>query len=358
MKKMLAVFLLGATLSTTIADTARLVADWQLTQAAEMPVPDTDETGWIRAAFYIGLARWAEHSNDKRYFDLIRDLGNRNKWQLGPQTYLADDQAIGQVYAAAYDRYGDPTMIEPMIARFDFILAHKPLVSLNWDDNRKCAERWCWSDALFMAPASWFAAARQKKDSRYRDFADAEFWAAKDYLFDPDEHLFFRDSRFFNQRGSHGEKIFWGRGNAWVFAALANILRELPADDSGRHRYEALLVEMAKKLLTLQRSDGFWTTSLMSPLETGTSESSCTAFVTYGLATGINMKLLDRQQVAPSALRGWGALMGTMEDGRLGRVQGPGDRPARVGISDTQFYGSGALLLAASALDDMQRSSR
>jgi unsaturated rhamnogalacturonyl hydrolase len=37
-------------------------------------------------------------------------------------------------------------------------------------------------------------------------------------------------------------------------------------------------------------------------------------------------------------------------NGRLGRVQQIGDRPHTVQITDTQLYGSGALLLAASEL--------
>ena len=346
-----------ATPTTPIADIARLVADWQITHVAEMPKQGSDETGWIPAAFYIGLARWAEYADDERYFNLIRQVGNRNKWQLGPRTYNADDQAIGQVYAAAYDHYGDTLMIEPMITRFDFILAHRPVVSLSFDNNQKCQKRWCWSDALFMAPASWLAIARFKKNSRYRDYANAEFWAAKDFLFDRDEHLFFENSQFFDQRGSHGEKIFWGRGNSWVFAALVNILRELSPDDRSRDRYEALLVEMAKKLITRQRSDGFWTTSLMSPPQLGTPEFSCTAFFTYGLAAGINMGVLDRKQFAPSAMRGWKSLISAITDGRLGGVQEPADRPTPIGPNDAQFYGSGALLLAASALDVMEKSS-
>jgi unsaturated rhamnogalacturonyl hydrolase len=356
MKTLLAtILLLSASLATSIPDTARLVADWQITHLAEMPRQELAAAGWERAVFYIGLARWAEHYDDQQYFHLIRSFGNQNNWQLGPRTYHADDQAIGQVYAAAYQHFGDPQMLEPMIARFNFILAHRPMVSLSFDINQSCEVRWCWSDALFMAPASWFAVARFTKDPRYRDYADAEFWAAKDFLFDREDHLFYEDSRFFDQRGPAGEKIFWGRGNGWVFAALTNILRELPADDASRHKYETLLVEMAKKLITRQRLDGFWTTSLMSPPESETPEASCTAFFIYGLAAGINMGLLDRNQFAPSALRGWQALTGAITSGRLGRVQQPADKPGPVDLNNAEFYGSGALLLAASALDVMEK---
>ena len=43
---------------------------------------DLEETGWVQASFYIGLARLAATSNDPRYFEVIRKLGQRNEWDL------------------------------------------------------------------------------------------------------------------------------------------------------------------------------------------------------------------------------------------------------------------------------------
>ena len=232
-----------------------------------------------------------------------------------------------------------------MLAQFDQILANKPNVELTFDQ-AGCQQRWCWCDALFMAPASWMAISRITGVQRYRDFADSEFWATKEFLFDRDDHLFYRDSRFFDRRGPDRKKIFWGRGNGWVFAGLINILRELPRDYYSRKRYEALFIEMAEKLLRRQRPDGFWSASLLSRPELSVAESSGTAFFTYGIASGINLGLLDRGRFAKVALRGWGALIGALNaDGRLGRVQQMDDRPGTVDVNDSQFYGSGAFYL-------------
>jgi unsaturated rhamnogalacturonyl hydrolase len=340
--------------SDRIQNTLKLAADWQLDHITEVPTLDSEETGWVQASFYIGLARLAARSDDPRYFEAIRKLGERNNWRLGRRLYHADDHAIGQVYAAAFDHYRDLRMIAPMVAQFDRILANKPNVTLTSDQTGPCQQRWCWCDALFMAPASWMAASRITGDRRYRDYADSEFWATKGYLFDRDEHLFYRDSRFFDQRGPDGEKIFWGRGNGWVFAGLINILRELPLDHPNRGRYEALFIEMADKLLVRQRLDGFWATSLMSPPEQSTAESSATAFFTYGIASGVNLGLLNRKRFATAALRGWNALAGAVDPaGRLGRVQQIGEGPGPVGVNDTQLYGSGGLLLAGTATKSM-----
>lgn len=342
-----------------IRDTLRLVANWQLDQLIKNPTSGSDEIGWLQASFYIGLAHWAASSADPRYFEAIRNLGQRHDWHLGPHLYHADDQAIGQVYAAAFDHFGDPRMIAPMVAQFDRVLASKPNVPLTFDQTSSCQKRWCWCDALFMAPASWMAASRITGDPRYREYADAEYWASKNYLFDRSEHLFFRDSRFFEEHGPSGEKIFWGRGNGWVFAGLINILRELPREYPDRARYEALFTEMAEKLLTRQRPDGFWTTSLMSPPESSDPDASSTAFFTYGLASGVNLGLLNRRPFAAGARLGWKALLSAIgPDGRLGRVQQIGDRPGAVAITDSQLYGTGGLLLAGTAIKSMIDTER
>ena len=336
----------------------KLVADWQLKHAPIGPALDSEqETGWVQAAFYVGLARLAATSDDPHYFDIIRQVGTRNNWRLGERSYHADDQLIGQVYVAAFDHYTDRDMISPMVAQFDQILAGKPDVKLVFDESHSCQQRWCWCDALFMAPASWMAVSRITGVPRYRDFADSEFWATKEFLFDRKDHLFYRDSRFFDRRGRDGKKIFWARGNGWVFAGLVNILRELPPDDPGRKRYEALFVEMAAMLAKRQRRDGFWSASLLSRPASSAPESSGTALVTYGMASGINLGLLDRRRFERSARRGWNALVGAVNaEGRLGRVQPIGDRPSAVRVDDYQFYGSGAFLLAGTAIKAMIKS--
>ena len=186
---LLSVYLIPKVLSSVspsdkIQDTLKLVADWQLAQLTKDSTQGSEETGWAQASFYIGLARWAATSDDRRYFETIRKLGQRNDWHLGPRPYHADDQAIGQVYAAAFDHFGDSRMIAPMVARFNRVLANKPTVALAFDQSGLCQQRWCWCDALFMAPPSWMAVSRISGDQRYREYADAEYWATKDFLFD------------------------------------------------------------------------------------------------------------------------------------------------------------------------------
>jgi hypothetical protein len=131
-----------------------------------------------------------------------------------------------------------------------------------------CQARWCWSDAIFMAPPAWIALTKETQDPRYLAHADSEFWATTDLLYDKTDHLYFRDSRFIAKRSDAGAKIFWGRGNGWAFAGIARILQDLPKDHPSRPRYEALFKQMAAKIVTLQGEQGYWPVSLLEPQKT------------------------------------------------------------------------------------------
>lgn len=333
------------------------VADWQLAHMGHFDyIPesayrhDTEAPrDWIQAAFYIGLTAFADASRKPRYVDAILVHGNTESWGFDGRPRHADADATGAVWVWAAEQTHDPNKLAPIKARFDAVLAHPSTVALDFSDakNPPCQERWCWSDALFMAPPAWVALAKASGDPRYLTHADQEFWATTDYLLDAREHLYFRDSRFITQRDPAGHKIFWGRGNGWVFAGIARILTDLPTNHPSRARYETLFKQMAARLVTLQGAQGYWPVSLLVPQQT--PETSGTGFFVYGLAWGINHGLLPAAEYRPAMQRGWHALASAVApDGKLGWVQRVGAAPDQVGPGDTQLYGTGAFLLAAS----------
>jgi len=332
------------------------VADWQLHHLDNFDYIPANEfrrdtaapRDWVQAAFYIGLAAFADATHEARYKKAIIAHGEAEAWGFDSRPRHADADAIGAVWVWAAERTHDPAKLTPIKARFDAVLANPSTVSLEFKNNDTgCQDRWCWSDALFMAPPTWISLSVASGDERYLAHADQEFWATTNYLYDAQEHLFFRDSRYFTQRDAAGHKIFWSRGNGWVFAGLARILTELPKDHPSRPRYETLFKQMAARLLTLQGSEGYWPVSLLEPQKT--PETSGTGFFVYGLAWGINHGLLPSVTYRRAADRGWRALTSAVgPDGKLGWVQPVGAAPDRVGPNDTQLYGVGALLLAAS----------
>lgn len=126
------------------------------------------------------------------------------------------------------------------------------------------------------------------KDKRYLDFLNKEYKATYNYLYDKEEHLFYRDHRYFAKREANGKKVFWGRGNGWVLGGLVEILQALPKDESSRTFYQDLFVALATRVASLQSADGYWHASLLDPASYPSPETSATGFIVYALAYGVN----------------------------------------------------------------------
>jgi len=321
-----------------------VVADWQLAN----PSPHQPYE-WQVAPFWAGLFVLARISGDSaRYLAAIRDNGESNAWKPGPRAFHADDHAITQSYFLLYTLAHDRRMIEPTLARFDEMLRAPFAEALDFS-GEKTDREWVWCDALFMSPPALALATRVTGDRSYADLMDRLWWKTTDYLYDHEEHLYYRDSRFFDQREPNGRKVFWSRGNAWVLAGLARVLQYLPEDHPAVPRLRDLFREMAQRVVSLQGNDGYWRASLLDPESRPLPEASGTGFFTYALAWGVNEGLLDRATFEPAVRRGWEALVRAVQPtGMLGYVQRPGDRPGDTGPDHTESYGVGAFLLAGS----------
>ena len=334
------------------------VAAWQLANLERMDGIRTfrDESqltrGWIQAAFYVGLERWSRVSGKEQHREALFRMAEHNAWRPGDRFWHADDHAIAQVYLALDEAETGPTR-----AVFDQVLELNPQNTLDFEKARDqnseggCQKRWCWCDALFMAPPAWAALSRVSGDPRYLDYAVREYRAVQDFLYDEEEKLFYRDSRFFDRRTEHGNKVFWGRGNGWVFAGLPLLLEQLPEDHESRDYFLATYHEMAATFRAIQTDAGLWAPSLLDFEHDPSPETSGSGFILFGLAWGVNRGLLDEAVYGPVMEKAWKALVNAVEDdGKLGWVQQVGNAPDEVRAEDTQFYGGGAFLLAASEM--------
>jgi len=322
------------------------VADWQLADPATNP-----PTSWLLGAENAGMMALAGISGDAKYREAMRAAGEANGWRPGPLFYDADDHCVGQAYTELYFLYRENRMIAPLRERFDAILAKPPDVPGLEFTKAESRDRknWSWCDSLFMGPPAWMRLYAATDDERYLDFAVTNWWRTTDYLYDKDEHLFFRDSTFFKKREANGQKVFWSRGNGWVLAGLVRVLQYLPMKHPDRPRFEQLFKEMAGKILACQQPDGLWRASLLDPASYPLKETSGSGFYTYALAWGVNQGLLDRAKFEPAVRKAWAALVGCVEpDGRLTHVQPVGSDPKKFADDSAGPYGVGAFLLAGS----------
>ena len=349
--------------SQDILRTMERVADWELAHpgSASVPAsaPDTAKSlGWVVGTFYTGLTALADRSANPRYAGAVLSLGQQQGWKLGPRPFHADDYEVAQNWIWAYRRNHSPQTIAAVRQRFDAIIAANvsdPLLMAPVFGNKDgCQRRWCWCDALFMGPPGWVALSQATGDPRYLAYADKEYRATASFLFDGQQVLFYRDSTYFGKTGAHNERVFWSRGNGWVYAGLARILTALPAKSASRAYYQDLFVKMSRKIVTLQKPDGSWAPSLLDPRKDTPPETSGTGFFTYGLAWGVHAGLLKDPSYRRAAERGWALLAKAVKpDGRLGWVQQVSSEPDAVGPNDTQPFGVGAFLLAGATMHDL-----
>ena len=329
------------------------VADWQLANPGNHRYYE-----WHQGALYAGMMALDGVSKSPRFRETMRMIGETNQWQLGPRVYHADDHCVGQMYAEQWFRHHDPKMIAPLRARFDEILTNPPPVPTLDFTKRRAGDRWSWCDSLFMAPPTWIRLWAATKDQRFLDFAVTNWWVTSDYLYDTNEHLYFRDSTYFEKRESNGQKVFWSRGNGWVMGGLVRMLQYLPADHPSRPRFVAQFKEMADKIVTVQQPDGLWRSSLLDPQEYPLKETSGSGFYTYALAWGVNNGLLERAKFEPAILKAWPALVACVNpDGKLTHVQPVGADPRKFDENHSDVFGVGAFLLAGSEVYHLSHSS-
>ena len=97
--------------------------------------------------------------------------------------------------------------------------------------------------------------------------------------------------------------FFWGRGDGWVAAGMAEMLRDLPADHPQRARIMAGYKLMMAALLKYQGPDGMW--RQLIDHDEAWEESSSSGMFTFALITGVKNGWLDAATYGPAARKGW-----------------------------------------------------
>ena len=329
----------------TIRDNLQLVAEWQ----AKHP-KRRSPLHWTYGAFYSGLAQYGLSVPEGPGLPLLRKAGEEQEWNILNRHYHADDHAVGHAWMEMAMEDGNPSAASKIRAVLDKVMNRPSSASLQFL-TPGCQDRWSWSDALFMSPPVFVKLAAYTGDRRYLEFMDREYKLTCDYLFDREEGLFFRDSRYFTVPAANGKKMFWSRGNGWVIAGLPLILQDMPADWPSRPFYEDLLKRLAAALKKCQSPDGSWHASLLDPDDPPLKEMSGTLFIMYGMLWGVNQGYLDADEYLPSIRKAWKAACDAVsKEGALGWVQPIADKPGHYSGKDTEVYGAGAYLLAGSEL--------
>ena len=334
-----------------IKNTMLKVIEWQLKN------PKHKLTDWTNGAFYAGVFAAYETTKSKKILAALMEMGEKNNWQPGKRFDYADDIAITQTYIDVYRLKKDRRMIQPTIDVIKRVQTEKSPIA------EKRGITWWWCDALFMAPPVLAKLGKTLDDKSYYELNDKLFRETYDRLYNKEEHLFARDASFLineageGKREANGKKIFWSRGNGWVAAGLARLLKELPKDYPKRAFYLSLYKEMMERIISLQQPDGLWRASLLDPESYPGGEASGSGFYTYALAWGINNKVLDKAKYLPATKKAWAGLNTLVSnEGKVGWTQPIGGDPRRnFNAESWEVYGAGAFLLAGSEIIKLEK---
>lgn len=357
---------------STVLASAQRAADYYRASIAHPTVQPTN--GWSWATYEQGAAALYRQSGQARYLADGLAWGRSHAWSvysgLDPDSIKA-----GQTY---YDLQAiDPSVdLAPIDARMASDLTQQP------------ASAYDWVDALFMGLPGWTRWAARTGDPRYLDKLDAFYTWTRDRgatstrcaahpptaagLYDAVHRLWYRDCTYVGVPDANGRPVFWGRGNGWVAAAMAQVLQTLPVADPRRDRYAAMLAGMAAALVPLQAADGLWRASLLDQPLYPDGETSATALISYALAVGVRLGALDAATYQPVLARAWRGLttVSLQPSGFVSHCQAVGSGPGPSYLAaaprtpptatssgtlnaDSPPYCVGAVLLAGSALADL-----
>lgn len=137
----------------------------------------------------------------------------------------------------------------------------------------------------------------------------------------------------------HGAQapFFWGRGNGWAAAGMADVLSELPGDNPDFAYILKAFRRMMGALKSYQCPDGSWR-QLIDSSDTN-PESSGTAMFAYALLTGVGKGWLEPDEFSECAAKAWKATMAFLApDGDMTRIcEGTGKRDYREWYLERKF---------------------
>jgi unsaturated rhamnogalacturonyl hydrolase len=303
---------------------------------------------WDGGAYLTGIMAMQRLTKDPVYLSFAVQWASKFKWlpAVTPLTTVADDICCFQTYCEIYmndPRPANDSMIANVRANLEnlFYVVKPP----------QPRTLWSWADALYMAPPAVSRYCSAIKSTAFMDSLDRYWWDVSAGLYDTTYHLWYRDGGFKTQKAANGQPVFWSCGVAWVFGGMTRVLQDMPADFPTRAKWTSQFREMAAAVKAEQGFNslygGLWTTSMRDHTQWPDPESSASAFFCFGMAWGINNKVLDSAQYIDCVRNAWRDLVANVgADGRLQRCENVNWQPDNINTANSSFEGEGAFMLA------------
>ena len=283
--------------------TGRLVTDELLTRGDFMmyEVDDVAALHYAEAAALYGAAKLAGLSGDADRLDAVTARWDRASTLPNTANHV-DANVVAVVPFELYIQGAGEDYLPPALA----------LADGQWAETRAdglTVQTRFWIDDVWMIGALQVQAYRATGEAVYLDRAALELTAYLDRL----------------QQGNglfhHGPDapFFWGRGNGWVAAGLAELIAELPEDHAAYPRLVEGYRAMMAALLDHQAEDGMWRQLIDDP--NAWKETSATAMFGFAMAEGVKRGVLSDPAYEEAYAKAWAALQGYIgPDGRISDV--------------------------------------
>ena len=357
-------FLLGSTICTGSAEKKtgssgeviemihKVNGYWQMNH------PEHGRSFWDNAAYHTGNMEVYFLTKKPEYLEYSKEWAEHNQWKGAKSDDKtcwkysygeSDDYVLFGDYQICFQTYADLYNLEPdtqKIARAREVMEYQMSTP-----NR---DYWWWADGLYMVMPVMTKMYNITKNPLYLEKLHEYLVYADSIMYDEEAGLYYRDGKYVypKHKSVNGKKDFWARGDGWVLAGLAKVLKDLPKTDKYRQEYIDRFRTLAKSVAACQQPEGYWTRSMLDPQHAPGPETSGTAFFAYGLQWGINNGFLNAGEYQPIVEKAWQYLItvALQPDGKIGYVQPIGEKaiPGQVvDANSTSNFGVGAFLLAA-----------
>lgn len=286
--------------------------------------------------------QWAEHNLWMGAKSQDKSTWKYNYGETDDHVLFGDWQICFQTYIDLYNLDKD----EKKIARAKEVMEYEMSTPNN--------DYWWWADGLYMVMPVMVKLYSITGNKLYLEKLHEYYSFSNSIMYDSATGLYYRDAKYVypKHKSANGSKDFWARGDGWVFAGLAKVLKDLPQNDAHRNEYISKFKGLAAAIKASQQPQGYWTRSMLDSAHAPGPETSGTAFFTYGMLWGINNGYLNKKDYLPVVAKSWQYLTGTalQADGKVGYVQPIGERAIPGQVVDknsTANFGAGAFLLAA-----------
>jgi len=325
---------------------------WQKNNAAQT------RSFWDNAAYHTGNIEAYMLTGNEAYRKYSEDWAEYNQWKGAKSndktkwksTYgESDEYVLFGDYQICFQTYADLYNLLPenkKIARAKEVMEYQMSTPRN--------DYWWWSDGLYMVMPVMTKMYKITNNRQYLDKLYDYITFSDSIMLDKEENLYYRDAKYVypKHKSVNGKKDFWARGDGWVLAGLAKVIKDLPDDYKHRDFFIQKFQKMATAVAATQQPEGYWTRSMIDAQHAPGPETSGTAFFTYGLLWGINNNYLDKATFTPVIDKAWKYLKNTalQKDGRVGYVQPIGEKAIPGQVVDahsTANFGVGAFLLAS-----------